>query len=262
MAIFAGGLAALIHAAQQSVGREERAQAAAPVEYPTIGPPVPTDESQAACVQRIIGTRMTWTAKGWRDPIGHAETPLTGDAAKDRGTVSAWTAGMQGYVNSIVEEWAPCLQRAPEATAGIPPVQVIEVAGSYDVTMEGEQQTQGSSSCAPTGPSDTLTVSRAVDALTLQITSSGMFCMEGFLGAGPEANSSIRFDLSNLRGTIDADYYYRGDGTATVTVTPGSTGGLAYSMSGRFTVIDSKVELRDGVLTMNGQTIRYNAKKR
>jgi hypothetical protein len=51
----------------------------------------------------------------------------------------------------------------------------------------------------------------------------------------------MRFDLTNLRGTIDADHYFRGDGSATV---------------------DGKVELRDGVLTINGTPLRYNAKKR
>jgi hypothetical protein len=262
VAIFAGGLAVLVHAARGAVGREERAVPVGPAEYPTIGPPLPTDESQAACIQRIIGSRLTWTGRGWRDPSGHPETPLTGDGARDRGTVNAWTVGMQGYVNSIVEEWAPCLQRAPDTPAAAPPAQVIEVVGTYDISMEGGQQSAENSSCPSGGSADTLTVNRAVDALTLHISTGGMLCLAGILGPGSGSNSALRFDFSNLTGTIDADYYFRGDGNATVTVTPGSTAAVAYSMSGRFTLIDSKVELRDGVLSMNGSTLRYSAKKR
>lgn len=213
--------------------RRNPGEGAISLALPFIGPPLPKDPDQAACVrQTASGRGLVWNdTKGWRAPGRYDEPDLTGDLAQARGRISAWTDQMTSYVASVRPDWEPCL--APRATVGAPPPEDKPlVQGRYRLEVGG-----GGGGCAdvpPPGAADV--IESGGEKLTISLREAGF----------PQPLP--------LAGAIRPDYSFD------VELTGEFFGGpVTVRLTGRFDVFEQRTLLRDGVLTytLSGQSCQF-----
>jgi hypothetical protein len=205
------------------------------VEFPFIGPPLPTDEDARDCVLRIAGgARLVWTRLGWRDPTNHPEPTPTGNPAVDRGRIAAWADDMRSYVGQYQSEFAGCSEEPPKPKpVETQPPEVVNYSGTY--TLE----TQGSD--CDSAPSTASVGHSPPDRLSMTLTAP-----DGAVSAN---------------GTVDPDGRFEGGGTWRFTAPVQGLDGAqapvdaASEVRGQFVGSGDDMLIRGGILRLRAQAL-------
>lgn len=193
----------------------ERIAAQAPLDL-NVGPAPPSD-GRDCILDRMANSphRFRYTANGWRSD-DFAMPALTGDRAVDRGAVSVWKAGFEGFVGSELAEAIKLCQRpaqtvAPTTSTTAPP---ISLSGLYRLEYLNTRQ------CTLPSPDPMARVEASGRTLT------------------------ITFSPSNGRigGALDPD------GRFEASLTQGAASIRAQGTLGPF---GDRVFIRNGLLTLN-----------
>jgi hypothetical protein len=198
------------------------------VRIPFVGPALPSDEQQSACVMRIASENgLTWTGqgRGWRAPGTFPEPELTGDAATDRGKVAVWLQGIVPYVQDTAEKWKSCEQAPSSTSTSSTPDEEPDIPGTY-------QFTYGATNTECSRPNEKVAVS----------TNGNNVSLTGTFGT---VTSALTTDFA-FDGSVPSDI------------------GAGVRLRGRFARFGSKTVIRGGVLELQvggGCSVPYDGER-
>lgn len=178
--------------------------------------PAPPSEGRDCILERMASSphRFRYTANGWRSDVFPVPT-LTGDRAVDRGAVSVWKAGFEGFISSELSEATKVCQRPTLTTAATTTTtRLISFSGLYRLEYLNTRQ------CTLPSP----------DPMA-RVEHSG-------------TNLTITFSPSNgqIRGSLDVD------GRFDASLTQGAA---SIRAQGNLVQFGERVLIRNGLLTLN-----------